>query len=189
MLRLPLLLAPLVLLGMTGNWWGASPLIPVPPYVGAAGLAPWCLGLGLPPLSPRARQARWSAHRHRYLAGGWGECCLALAFWRFRYLPPGANSQAMLTVWRDAAFGASIVAVALLGEIALRGARRSALIPLKPRPRGRIVIAPGTFIPCDGIVCDGSSEVQDPVGSDDVFPIVVKAGARIHAGAAMVTAR
>jgi Cu+-exporting ATPase len=45
------------------------------------------------------------------------------------------------------------------------------------------VIEPGAFIPCDGVVLDGASEIQDPAGADDVFPILVKAGARVHTGA------
>jgi Cu+-exporting ATPase len=184
-LCLPLLLAPLVLLGMTGNWWGASPLKPVLPFLWAplALAAAVQLGLGLP-LYLRAigKLVRLRIDTDTLLVVG-ASAALALAIWRFRHLAPGAGTQAMLAIWRDAAFGASIIAVALLGEIALRGARRSALLPLKPLPKGRIVVAPGAFIPCDGIVRDGASEVQDPVGADDVFPIVVKTGARVHAGA------
>lgn len=185
MLCLPLLLAPLVLLGMTGNWWGASPLAPVLSYLWAPlSLAVLVqLGLGLPIyLRALGKLVRLRIDTDLLLVVG-ASAALALAFWRFRHLPWGSGGQAHLLIWRDAAFGASIIAVALLGEIALRGAQRSALVPLKPLPKGRIVLAPGAFIPCDGIVRDGASEVQDPVGSDDVFPVVVKAGAHVHAGA------
>jgi P-type Cu+ transporter len=185
LLRMPVLLAPLLLLAMTGNWWGLSPLKPVLSFLWAPlALAVFVqLVLGLPIyLRALGKLVRLRIDTDTLLVVG-ATAALALAGWRFQHLAYGASTEQLLLIWRDAVFGASIVAVALLGEIALRSAQRSALVPLKPTPKGKIVIAPGDFIPCDGIVRDGASEVQDPTGTDDVFPIVVKAGARVSAGA------
>lgn len=185
MLSVPFLLAPLLLLAMTGNWWGLSPLRPVVAFV----WAPLALavivqfGFGLPLyLRALVKLVTLRIDTDLLLVVG-ATAALALAFWRYLHLPAVAGVEQLVMIWRDASFGASIVAVALVGGIALRAAQRSALVPLQPAPKGRIIVAPGDFIPADGVVHDGSSEIQDPVGADDVFPIVVKPGTRVHTGA------
>ncbi|MDY0874038.1 hypothetical protein [Dongia rigui] len=184
-LRLPWLLAPLLVLGLTGTWWGLSPLKPVLDYTGlvlaAAGAIQFGIGL---PVYQRAlgKLMRLRIDSDTLLVTG-ASAAFALSLWRFHHLPMEVQIDQQLVIWRDAAFGASLVAVAMLGGMILRQARRSSLVPLPRPPAGRIVVAPGNLIPADGVVVDGISEIQDPVGADDVFPIVVSAGARVHLGA------
>lgn len=183
-LRMAVLVVPLLLLAMSGHWWGESPLQPVLQYVWlpillAAGVQ---FGFGFA-LYRRAlsKLARWRFDADTLLALG-ATAAFSLALWNWRHLAPGSDPDALLAIWRDAAFGASLIAVALLGDMAQRSAQRSAALPRPPVPSGSFVVAPGDFIPCDGVVCDGASEIQDPAGADDVFPILVKAGMPVHAG-------
>jgi len=185
MLSTAVLLVPLLLLAMTGNWWGVSPLKPVLKFIWApfalAGLVQFGFGLLLYGRTLlNLLRLRVDANT---LAVAGASAAFGLAFWEFRHLTVPADPDALLIIWRDAAFGASLVAVVLLGQITQRSSRQ---LPAPPRARaaqGRLVIEPGAFIPSDGVVLEGVSEIQDPVGADDVFPIIVKAGARVHAGA------
>jgi len=184
-LRLPLLLAPLVMLGVTGTWWGLSPLKPfleyTPLMLAAAGAIQF--GIGLPVyLRGLGKLLRLHIDSDGLLIIG-ASAAFALSLWRYQYMPMNAEIDMQVIVWRDAAFGAALVSVAMLGDMILRQARRSSLLHLPRTPVGRIVVAPGDLIPSDGIVADGVSEIQDPVGSDDIFPIVVQAGSRVHLGA------
>lgn len=184
-LRLPWLLAPLLALGLTGTWWGLSPLKPVLDYtlpmLVVAGLIQF--GIGLPIyLRALGKLLRLRVDGDTLLVTG-ASAAFALGLWRYQHMPLDSDVDFQVIIWRDAAFGASLIAVAMLGDTILRRARRSSLVPLPHAPAGRIVVAPGDLIPADGLVVDGISEIQDPVGSDDVFPIVVQAGVRVHLGA------
>jgi Cu+-exporting ATPase len=184
-LRLPWLLAPLLVLGLTGTWWGLSPLKPVLDYtplvlIGAAVIQ---FGIGLPIyLRAIGKLLRLRVDGDTLLITG-ASSAFALGLWRFQHLPMEVEIDQQVVIWRDAAFGASLIAVAMLGDMILRQARRSSMVSLPRAPAGRIVVAPGDLIPADGVVVDGLSEIQDPVGSDDVFPIVVEPGAQVHLGA------
>jgi Cu+-exporting ATPase len=184
-LRLPLLLAPLLMLGLTGTWWGLSPLKPILDQVtwmlAVAALVQF--GIGLPIyLRALSKLVRLRVDSDTLLIAG-ASAAFALSLWRYQHMPPNAEVDIQVAVWRDAAFGASLVSVAMLGDMVLRRAQYTSLVPLPRAPAGRIVVAPGDLVPADGVVVDGLSEVQDPVGADDVFPIVVQAGARVHLGA------
>lgn len=184
-LRLPLLLAPLLVLGLTGTWWGVSPLKPVLDYtlpmLVAAGVIQF--GIGLPVyLRALGKLLRLRIDGDTLLVAG-ASAAFALSLWRYRNISAAVEIDFQVIIWRDAAFGASLIAVAMLGDMILRRAKRSSLVRLPRPPAGRIVVAPGDLIPADGVVMDGVSEIQDPVGSDDIFPIVVKAGMRVHLGA------
>lgn len=183
--RLPWLLAPLLVLGLTGTWWGLSPLKPVLDYtpLALAGAAVIQFGIGLPIyLRALGKLMRLRIDGDTLLIVG-ASAAFALGLWRFQHLPQEVEIDQQVVIWRDAAFGASLIAVAMLGDMILRRARQSALLSLPRAPAGRVVVAPGNLIPADGVVVDGISEIQDPVGSDDVFPIVVAAGAPVHLGA------
>ncbi|MBI2256756.1 MAG: cation-translocating P-type ATPase [Proteobacteria bacterium] len=184
-LRLPLLLAPLLVLGLTGTWWGLSPLKPVLDYAPAmlAATALVQFGIGLPVhLRMIGKLARLQVDGDTLLIVGAG-AAFVLGLLRYRHMPADAEIDMQVVVWRDAAFGAGLVSVAMLGDIILRQAQRSVLLPLPRAPAGRVVVPPGDLIPADGVVVDGLSEIQDPVGADDIFPIVVRPGARVHLGA------
>jgi Cu+-exporting ATPase len=184
-LRLPLLLAPLLMLGLTGTWWGLSPLKPIldqtPWMLGVAAMVQF--GIGLPVyLRALGKLIRLHIDGDTLLVTG-ATAAFALSLWRYLHMMPAAEIDGQVIVWRDAAFGASLVSVAVLGDMILRRAQYTALLPLPPAPTGRVVVAPGDLVPADGVVVDGLSEIQDPVGADDVFPIVVGAGAHVHLGA------
>lgn len=185
MLRTAVLVMPLLLLAMTGNWWGVSPLKSVLNYV----WAPFILtvvvqfGLGLPVYwRVLGKLLRLRVEADMLVVVG-ASAAFALALWQYRHLAVATDTGQLLIIWRDLAFGASLVAIVLLGEIAQNNAQKLAVRPRSVVPKGPLVIEPGAFIPYDGVVQDGASEIQDPVGADDVFPIVAKAGMRVNAGA------
>lgn len=185
LLRMPVFLAPLLILALTGTWWGVSPLTSI-------------LGLLWAPLAlaaivqfvfcfPVYFRAAASLLQLRIdgdtlLAIG-ASAAFALSLWRYVHLPPAPGSEEMLAIWRDAAFAASLLSVAMLGDLIVRAANPMPPAPLRQGLAGRIMVGPGDPIPADGIVSDGISEVQDPAGSDDVFPIVVRPGSHVHLGA------
>jgi Cu+-exporting ATPase len=184
-LRLPVFLAPLLLLALTGTWWGISPLKPILGHVWAPLLlAAVVQFLFCYPVYVRvgAKLLRFEVDGDLLLAVG-ASAALALSLWRFRHLTPAAGAEQMLPVWRDAAFGASLLSVAMLGDMILRNANRTQPMPIRHGPAGRVIVAPGDLIPADGVVTDGLSEIQDPVGSDDVFPTIVRPGTHVHLGA------
>lgn len=183
-LRLPLLLTPLLMLGLTGTWWGLSPLKPVLEHtlimLACAMLIQF--GIGLPVyLRALSKLLRARVDGDTLLIVG-ASAAFALSLWRYHRLPAEPGIDLQLIVWRDAAFGASLISVAMLGEMILRRAWRS---PPPPAfiPAGHISVLPGDLISVHGVVVDGISEIQDPVGSDDVYPLVVKPGDRVHLGA------
>ncbi|WP_374652684.1 hypothetical protein [Dongia sp.] len=185
LLRMPVLLAPLLLLALSGTWWGVSPLTPVLGHSAAmlVGAAVVQFVVCLPVyFRAGAKMLRLHVDGDTLLVAG-ASAAFALALWRYFHLTPAAGSEQLLLVWRDAAFGASLLSVAILGDILVRTAARSTLLPLRAGPAGRVAVGPGDLVPADGIVIDGHSEIQDPAGSDDVYPIVVRPGAHVHLGA------
>lgn len=184
-LRTAVLVVPLLLLALTGNWWGQSPLLPVLEFIWLPIVLAVFVQFGLGFNFYRrvaVKLTRLHIEADTLLALG-ATAAFALVLWNFGHLAPGAAPDQWLTIWRDAAFGASLIAVAQLGEIAQRNAQKPAPAPGIARPRGRIVVAPGDFIPCDGVVREGVSEIQDPIGVDDVFPVLAVAGTLVHTGA------
>jgi Cu+-exporting ATPase len=184
-LRMPVFLAPLLLLALTGTWWGISPLKPVLGHVWAPLLLAtvvqfvFCYPVYFRTI---AKLLQFEVDGDLLLAAG-ASAAFALSLWRFMHLTPAAGAEQMLPVWRDAAFGASLLSIAMLGDMILRNANRTPLMPIRHGPAGRVVVAPGDLIPADGVVTDGLSEIQDPVGSDDVFPTIVGQGSHVHLGA------
>jgi cation transport ATPase len=185
LLRVPLLLAPLLALALTGTWWGASPLGPllsdlwIPVTLGVVVQLGVCLPIYV---RTACKLSRLQVDGDVLLATG-ASASLVLGLWRFTDLAADAEPDQWLTIWRDMAFGAGLLSVAMLGDILMRSAARTALLPLRPAPAGRVVVAPGDLVPGDGRVIDGAGEIQDPVGADDVFPVVVNPGSRVHLGA------
>lgn len=180
-LRAIVLVLPLFLLALSGDWLTPSPIAPVLRHVWlpvalAIGIV---VGFGWPVL----RRAVATLRQGRL--GGDLLICLgalagiALSLWQMRQ---GAlDAAAQLLVWRDAAFAGSLIAVAGLGDLAARADR----VPASSAAKGgseTISVAPGDLIPVDGTVRDGRSEIQDPHGADDIFPSVVARGDRVHAG-------
>ncbi|TDQ77719.1 cation transport ATPase [Dongia mobilis] len=181
--RVAILLVPLVILGLSGDWWDRSPLLPVL-HVGWAPVllaAIILLGFGWP-LLRRAISAllQGKVRGETLLVLGAG-CGLALAVWQLSRLGPESSHAAQLLLWRDAAFAASLVAVSRLGDIAARADPIGSRAGARTRPPS-LTIAAGDLIPVDAVVRDGRSEIQDPHGADDIFPTVVGPGDRVHAG-------
>jgi Cu+-exporting ATPase len=184
LLRVAVLVPPLLILALAGDWWQPSPLAPILRHiwVPVAFAALVILGFGLPifwrGLVDLAR-LRFTVDLLLAIGAGAG---LALAFWLAWRIAPDANATARLVIWRDAAFASSLIAVAWLGEIAARPdpvpAHRSQTKPLPPT----LTIPAGDLIPVDAVVKEGRSEIQDPNGTDDIYPTVVSAGDRVHAG-------
>lgn len=184
MLRVAVLVLPLLILALSGDWWQPSPLAPILRHiwVPVAFAALVLLGFGLP-VYWRAlialSRARFSADLLLAIGASAG---MALACWQAWHLPPDAGAATKLLIWRDAAFAASLIAVAWLGDIAARpDPVPSHRAKAKPLP-ATLTIPAGDLIPVDAVVKDGRSEIQDPNGADDIFPTVVAVGDRVHAG-------
>lgn len=184
-LRVAVLVLPLLLLALCGEWWGVTPLKPVLHYValplalaflviGPFGWPVWQRGLGA------LLKLRFAAETMLLLGAIAG---LALALRQAWLLAPDSGSAAELLVWRDAAFAASLIAVAALGDIAARADRIAAAARKAPPATPTLNIPAGDLIPLDAVVREGHCEIQDPNGADDIFPSVVGPGDRVHAGA------
>lgn len=184
LLRMAVLVPPLGILALSGDWWGRSPLEPLLDqiWIPLALAAAVTLGFGYR-IYWRALLAlgRLRVRGDSLLALGF-TAGLALAFWQAWRLPPDASDGAMLLVWRDAAFAASLVAVVRLGDLVAKPD------PVAPRGAKGVVgatltVPAGDLIPVDAVVRDGRSEIQDTHGTDDIFPTVVGPGDRVHTGA------
>jgi cation transport ATPase len=178
-----ILLVPLVILGLSADWWDRSPLYPLLHAVWApVAMAVVILAaFGWPTLRHAAAALARGRLRGELLLTLGALCGLGLAIWQITRLPPEASQAARLLIWRDAAFAASLIAVARLGDIAARAdpiGGRAAAKALPPT----LTIAAGDLVPVDAVVRDGRSEVQDPHGADDIYPTVVGPGDRVHAG-------
>ncbi|WP_374381412.1 hypothetical protein [Dongia sp.] len=185
LLRMPLLLLPLLMLGLTGTWWGISPLTPVLGFVAPALLAAafiqfiLCLPIYL---RAAAKLLRLKFGGDHLLIVG-ATAAFALAVWRYQHLSPVGGAPQLLAIWRDASFGAALPSVAVIGDIVLRAAYRPARKDHRAVPSGTVLVAAGDLIPGDGVVTEGYSEIQDPLGKDDVYPVLVRPGDRVHLGA------
>lgn len=179
-----LLVVPLVILGLSADWWRVSPLAPLlhQSWIPIA-LAAFVIVAAGVPIFRRGTDALANLRIRGELLIAIGALCgLALAIWQYLRLEAGAAPAEALPVWRDAAYAASLIAVARIGELAARTA------PAAARPGSQLqartlTIAAGDLIPVDAIVRDGRSEIQDPHGTDDIFPTLVGPGDRVHAGA------
>jgi Cu+-exporting ATPase len=182
LLRAVVLFVPLLLLALSGDWWSPSPLEPVLKNIWLPVGFAICMvvGFGWPVLRRAVvllRRGRLGGDLLIVLGALAG---IALSLWQARLGPVDAAAQ--ILIWRDAAFAASLIAVAGLGDLVARADR----VPARSVAKGgseTISVAPGELIPVDGTVRDGRSEIQDPHGSDDIFPSVVTCGDRVHAGA------
>lgn len=183
--RMPLLLLPLLMLGLTGTWWGLSPLLPVLEFVAPALLAAAFIQfIVCAPVYLRAAAKLLKMEiggDHLLIVGA--TAAFALAVWRYLHLSPVGGSPQLLAIWRDAAFGAALPSVAMIGDIVLRASFRSARIPARRAASGTVLVVAGDLIPGDGTVIDGVSEIQDPLGKDDIYPVLVRPGDRVHLGA------
>ncbi|MBL8710169.1 MAG: cation-translocating P-type ATPase [Rhodospirillaceae bacterium] len=194
LLRMLILLLPLGTLALSGAWWEPSPLAPLLPFTILPLLLAAFVQFGLGGSIYRKGLADLSAGRvtaDLLLVVG-ASAAFALALWQAWFLqtaglPAEVLAAAQVLVWRDAAFGASLLAVALLGELALRRSlglpsANGASPPVGLAAGERLTVAPGGLIPCDGVVGAGSSEIQDPLGRAGVFPVLVGPGDPVHAG-------
>lgn len=185
LLRVTVLVLPLVLLTLSGDWWGFSPLEPILERT-------WLpLSLAVAVTGIFGYRLYWRGLRAITRLRLRGEILLAigltaglaLAFWQAWRLPPDASDKTLLLVWRDAAFAASLVAVVWLGDLAARPDPVAARSGPTGAAGGSLTIRAGDLIPVDAVVREGRSEIQDTHGTDDIYPTVVGPGDRVHAGA------
>lgn len=185
--RITVLVLPVLLLGLTGDWWGWWGGTPLKPFLGHL-YAPLILALLVMALFGRPVWRRglgalirldFTAETMLCLGAAAG---LALALRQAWLLPEDAGTAQQILVWRDVAFAASLIAVAALGDIAARADRVATGARAKVPATPTLNIPAGDLIPVDALVRDGRSEIHDPNGANDIYPCLVGPGDRVHAG-------